>query len=168
MSKRATGEVAAVIYAVVDAAVIMAPSVVLASSALRSGLTGSPDLVLASAAVGAVHAVIAWSRLRGETRMATRRADVWIASIDALVVLALGVTLLMVVILEGFASEHANLINRGWPVLGLWLGVLLVAVGLAEVTGRLVFRWLEPPRGVVSAQAAAPPTQLDRADAIRR
>jgi hypothetical protein len=105
----------------------MAPSIVLSTSAYRSGVSGSPglDLVLASAAVGLVHAVIAWSRLREETRTAARRLDVWIASFDALVVLAVGVTLLMITVLESFAGEHAILINEGWPVLALWLGVLL-------------------------------------------
>ena len=145
MIGRTAGEVAAAAYAAVDLAVVMAPSVVLSSSAYRSGVSGTPgmDLILTSAAVGVVHAVIAWARLRTETRQAARRLDVWIASIDALVVLAVGVTLLMVVVLEGFAGEHAILVNEGWPVLGLWLGVLLLAVALSELTGRLLFRWLE-------------------------
>lgn len=145
MIRRAAGEVAAATYAAVDLAVIMAPSIVLSSSAYRSGVSGSPgmDLLVASAAVGAVHAVIAWARLRSETRLAARRLDVWIASFDSLVVLAVGVTLLMVIVLEGFAGEHAVLINEGWPVIGLWLGVLLLAVALSELTGRLLFRWLE-------------------------
>jgi hypothetical protein len=90
-----------------------------------------------------VHAVIAWSRLREETRTAARRLDVWIASFDALVVLAVGVTLLMITVLEGFAGEHAVLINEGWPVLALWLGILLLAVSVSELTGRFLFRWLE-------------------------
>lgn len=151
MIRRTAGEVAAVAYALADVAVIMAPSVVLSSSAYQSGVSGSPgsDLVLASALVGAGHAVVAWARLRAEVRVAARRLDVWIASLDALVVLAVGVTLLMVMILEGFAGEHALLINEGWPVLGLWVGVLLVAVGVSELTGRLLFRWLERSSSVV-------------------
>jgi hypothetical protein len=142
---RTAGECAAALYGLVDLGVIMAPSVVLASSAYRSGVSGTPglDLLLASAAVGLVHAVVAWSRLRAETRVAHRRMDVWIASFDALVVLAIGVTLLMITVLEGFAGEHAVLMREGWPVLGLWLGVLGVAVALAELTGRSIFRWLE-------------------------
>ncbi len=145
MIQRAAGEAAAGAYAAIDLAVIMAPSVVLSTSAYRSGVSGSPglDLVLASAAVGVPHAVIAWSRLRDETRTAARRLDVWIASFDALVVLAVGVTLLMITVLEGFAGEHAVLINEGWPVLALWLGILLLAVSVSELTGRFLFRWLE-------------------------
>ena len=151
MIRRAAGEAAALAYALADVAVIMAPSIVLSSSAYRSGVADSPglDLVLASAAVGAGHAVIAWARLRAEVRMAARRLDVWIASFDALVVLAVGVTLFMVVILEGFADEHALLINEGWPVLGLWFGVLLLVVGVSEVTGRLLFRWLERSPSII-------------------
>ena len=151
MSRRRAAEAAAIAYALVDVAVIMAPSVVLSASAYESRISGSPglDLVLASAVVGAGHAVVAYGRLRSELRVAARRLDVWIASFDALVVLAVGVTLLMVVILEGFAGEHAFLINQGWPVLGLWFGVLLLAVGVSELTGRLLFRWLERPPSVL-------------------
>ncbi len=158
MIRRAAAEAAAVAYALADVAVIMAPSVVLSSSAYRSGVSGSPglDLVLASALVGAGHAVIAWARLRSEVRVAARRLDVWIASFDALVVLAVGVTLLMVMILEGFAGEHALLINEGWPVLGLWFGVLLLAVGVSEITGRLLFRWLERSAVVIRVAGAGP------------
>ncbi len=145
MITRTAGEAAAAAYALADVAVIMAPSVVLASSAYRAGVSGSPglDLLVASGAVGAVHAVIAWARLRTETRLAARRLDVWIASFNSLVVLAVGVTLLMIIVLEGFAGEHAVLVNEGRPVLALWLGVLLLAVCLSELTGRFLFRWLE-------------------------
>ena len=150
MITRAAIEVAAITYAVVDAAVIMAPSIVLAVSARQGGLPGSHglDLVAASLVIAVVDGVIAYGRLRGETRVAERRADVWIAALDSLVVLALGATLLMIAILGGFAEEHATIINEGWPVLALWVGVLLVAVTLAEVTGRVVFRWLEPAADV--------------------
>ena len=73
-----------------------------------------------------------------------RRADMWIAAFDALVVLALAATLLPAVVLWGFADEHASIADRGYPVVALWAGVQLVAVALAEVTGRAVFWWLEP------------------------
>jgi hypothetical protein len=146
-----------VLYALVDLAVIMAPSLVLAGSAYRSGVSGTPgvDLLVASGVVGVVHAVVAGSRLHTEMRLAVRRLDPLIAALDALVVLAVCVTLLMVTVLEGFAGEHAVLINEGWPVLALWVGVLLLAVALAELTGHLIFRWLEraPHRRVVSGRA---------------
>lgn len=145
MIRRTAGQLASAVYALVDLAVIMAPAIVLAGSAYRSGVTDTPgvDLLVASGIVGVVHAVVAGSRLRSEMRLAVRRLDPLIAALDALVVLAVGVTLLMVIVLEGFAGEHAVLIAEGWPVLALWVGVLLLAVAFAELTGRLIFRWLE-------------------------
>lgn len=123
----------------------MAPSVVLALTARKGGLSGlhGVDLLLGSGIVGTFHAVVAYRRLTDERRIAERAVDAWIAAVDALVVLALGATLLLVGVLGGFADEHAVLINRGWSVVWLWVGVQLVAVLLAEATGRLVFRWLE-------------------------
>lgn len=161
MIRRTAGETAAAVYAAVDAAVIMAPGVVLARTGLRSGLTDGHglDLVAVSASVAVVHAGIAWSRLRSETLTALRPVDVWIAAFDSLVVLALSTTLLMIYVLEAFAGEHAVLINRGWPLLALWSGVLLVAIVLAELTGRALFRWLDrapppPPADVVGHETA--------------
>ncbi len=145
MIRRTAGQLASALYALVDLAVIMAPSIVLAGSAYRSGVTGTPgvDLLVASGIVGVVHAFVAGSRLRSEMRLAVRRLDPLIAALDALVVLAVCVTLLMIIVLEGFAGEHAVLVNEGRPVLALWLGVLLLAVCLSELTGRFLFRWLE-------------------------
>jgi hypothetical protein len=59
-------------------------------------------------------------------------------------VLALGATLLPMVLLWGLADEQASMADRGVPVVALWLGVQAVAVALAELTGRFVFWWLEP------------------------
>jgi len=59
-------------------------------------------------------------------------------------VLALAATLLPMVVFWGFADEHASMAERGFPVVVLWFGVQAVAVGLAEVAGRVVFWWLEP------------------------
>lgn len=145
MRRRDAIRLAAGVYAAADVAVIMAPSVVLAVAASKGGLSGSHgvDLVLASAAVGAIHAGIAFSRLIDEGRAAARRLDVWIAALDALVVLALGATLLLVVVLGGFATQHDALVSEGWSVVWLWIGVLVGAVALAELCGRSLFRWLE-------------------------
>jgi hypothetical protein len=135
-----------VVYALVDWTVIMAPSLAIKVAADRGGMGTSTglDLIIASAAVATPHALIAARRLQVEERLAVRRADVWIAAIDSLVVLALATTSLVLVIFVGFAEEHAILAGRGFPVVALWVGLQLVAVGLAEVTARLVFRWLEP------------------------
>jgi uncharacterized membrane protein YhaH (DUF805 family) len=137
-----------VVYGVVDWLVIMAPSLAIRLASDRGGLGDSKglDLFFASLAVATPHAVIAARRLRDEERLAVWRADIWIASLDSLVVLALSTTLLIVTVLAVFADEHAALANRGYPVVVLWLGLQLVAVALAEATGRFVFWWLEPHR----------------------
>lgn len=145
MNRPAVLRVAAASYAAVDLGVLMAPSLVLAFAAHKGGLPDwhGMDLVVASAMVGAVHAAIAFRRLVHEGRTAVRRSDVWIAAADALVVLALGATVLLIVVLGGFANEHAVLVNRGWAVVWLWVGVQVTAIALAEASGRFVFRWLE-------------------------
>ena len=145
MRRQLVDHVAPPIYAAVDFAAIMAPAVYLKVTADRAGLGDQGvDLLWASTVIGAVHAVLAWSRLRSEKRIARRRADLWIAAIDALVVLALGATLLLIAVLHGFADEHASLADRGYPVVVLWIGIQLVAVTAAEATGWFVFWWLEP------------------------
>lgn len=145
MSRRVDA-IAPPVYAAIDFAVILAPALAFKLASDRGGLgdTKGMDLVLASAALGAVHAVIAGARLWSEEHVAVRRADMWIAAVDALVVLALAATLLPAVVLWGFADEHSSIAHRGYPVVFLWVGVQLVAVALAEVTGRAVFWWLEP------------------------
>jgi hypothetical protein len=161
-------EIAPPIYAAIDFVVIIAPSVAVKLAADRGGLGGSDglDLVVASAVVGLVHAAIAWGRLRSEERIAVRRADMWISAVDALVVLALGATLLLVAILYGFADEHASLADQGYPVVALWVGVQVLAIGLAELVSRLLFRWLEPqrPRPPRWRRSNAPRLRLDRRD----
>jgi hypothetical protein len=144
-------------YAIVDWIVIMAPSLAVKLAAQRGGLGSNEglDLVIASAAIATPHAVIAARRLRVEDRTAVRHLDTWIAGIDALVVLALATTSLVLTVLLGFAEEHAILANRGFPVVALWAGLQLVAVGLAEMTGRLVFRWLEPDESRNARQPGA-------------
>jgi hypothetical protein len=139
------GRLAAHVYALVDAAVILAPALTVRATGAQAGIGGaySLDLLLASGSIAVVHGAIAARRLLNEERGAHRRADIWIASINALVVLALASTLLITVILVGFANQHAWLSNRGAPVVFLWGGVQLVAVVLAELSGRLVYRWLE-------------------------
>ncbi len=146
MTRETVDRIVAVAYAAADFLVVLFPAVALKVAADRGGMgdVDGMDLLIASGLLGAVHAVVAGSRLRSEERMAVRRADMWIAAGDALVVLAVAATLLPIVVLWGFADEHASMANRGYPVVALWFGVQLVAVGLAELTGRLVFWWLEP------------------------
>jgi len=134
------------VYAAVDFAVILAPALAVKLAAERGGLGGAQglDLIVASCVLGAAHAAVAWTRFLFEERTAVRRADMWIAAVDALVVLALGATVMLVAVLYGFSDEHASLANRGYPVVALWVGIQLAAIAVAEATGRFVFWWLEP------------------------
>jgi hypothetical protein len=139
-------QVAPPIYGAVDLLVIVGPAVAVMVAADRGGIgdTQGLDLVVASTLIGCIHAVVAGRRLASEERVAVRRADMWIAAVDALVVLALGATLLIIAVLLGFSEEHASLADRGYPVVALWAGLQVVAVVAAEVVSRFVFWWLEP------------------------
>lgn len=145
ISRRTTHRVGSVVFAVIDFLVVIAPAVVLSVTARQGGLPQSHgfDLVVASVLIGSIHAAIVWSRLRDETRHAHRVIDVWISEFDSLVALALGATMLLVIVLGGFAEQHAVLVNNGWPVIVLWSGVQVAAVIVSELTGRVVFWWLE-------------------------
>lgn len=155
-----------VAFALLDLAVIVAPSVVLAFAAHKGGLPGAhgADLVIASGLIGSAHALIVWFRMWRELRIGHRIANAWIAAFDALVVLALTVTLLLIVVLGGFAPQHAVLINRGWPVLGLWVLVQLAAVAMAELTRSVVLRWLSAP--VIEPGPTQTPPTLGRHGAV--
>lgn len=144
--------VAPPVYAAIDFVVIVTPALAVMVAADQGGMGDADgrELVVASILLGTVHAVVAWARLRSEERIAVRRADMWVAAVDALVVLALAATLLPLAVLYRFADEHASLVDRGYPVVLLWAGLQAVAVVASEVTGRVVFWWLEPhdpPRG---------------------
>lgn len=146
MRREVIDVIAPPIYAAVDFVVIVTPAVAIVVAADQGGM-GDADgrsLVVASVLLGTVHAVVAWARLRSEERIAVRRADMWLAAIDALVVLALAATLLPLAVLYNFADEHASLADRGYPVVLLWAGLQAVAVLASEATGRFVFWWLEP------------------------
>jgi hypothetical protein len=146
MTRRHLDQIVATIYAAACFAAVLAPALAVRWAVFRSDIGGlaGRDVVVASAVVGAGHALVAWSRLRSEERTAWRRSHIWIASLYALVVLALSASLLVLGVLEAFADEHAAIADRGLPVVVLWAGLQLVAVALAEGTGRLVFWWLEP------------------------
>lgn len=167
MTRRTVNHLVAAVYAAACFGAVIAPAVAVRWAVFRSDLQGvaGRDIVAASAVVGAGHAWVAWSRLRCEERTAVRRSHIWIASLNALVVLALSASLLVLGVLEHFAAEHAAIVNRGLPVVGLWAGLQLVAVALAETTGRAVFWWLEPhpvPHRVCRWGVLPPARQLVR------
>jgi hypothetical protein len=132
-------------FALAGFVVVLAPAVAVRSEVLNAGVGSiDEDVLAASAAIGAVHMVLAWRRLRDEERIAARRLHLWIASLNALVVLALSASVLLLLVLYWFPDEHASLANRGFPLFLLWAGVQAVAIFLAEVAARLFFWWLEP------------------------
>lgn len=165
LSRRMTHRVGSVLFAVIDFLVVIAPAVVMSVTARQGGLPESHgfDLIVASVVIGSIHAAIVWSRLRDETRHAHRVIDVWISEFDSLVALALGATMLLVIVLGGFAEQHAVLVNNGWPVIGLWAGVQVTAVVISEVTGRLVFWWLEE-RAASPDEGGDDPDDIDQPD----
>ena len=138
--------VAPPLYAMVDLLAVLAPALAVKVASDRGGMGDAKglDLLTASTVLGVIHAFIAGRRLQSEERTAVRRADMWIAAVDALVVLTLAATVLPLIVLWGFADEHASFAQRGFPVVALWAGVQLLAIALAELTGRVVFWWLEP------------------------
>ena len=132
-------------FALAGFIVILVPAIAVQSGVLNAGVGSmDTDILLASATVGAVHMVLAWRRLRDEERTAAGRLHLWIAALNALVVLALSASVLLLLVLYWFPDDHATLANRGFPVFLLWAGVQGVAVLLAEATARFFFRWLEP------------------------
>lgn len=145
MRRQVVDRIAPPIYALVDFLVIMAPAVAIELAGTAAGMPGdSMDLVATSFLIGGVHAIVAWSRLLEEERVAVRRLDMWIAAIDSIVVLALSATALILLVLVVFVDEHSWMADRGYPVFVLWGGIQLAAVAVAELTGRFVFWWLEP------------------------
>lgn len=146
MTRRTVDHIVASVYAAACFGAVLAPALAVRWAVFRSDIGGvaGRDLVAASVVIGAGHALVAWARLRCEKRTAARRSHIWIASLNALVVLALSASLLVLGVLGRFADEHAAIASRGLPVVVLWSGLQLTAVTLAEATGRLVFWWLEP------------------------
>jgi hypothetical protein len=132
-------------FTLAGAIVIVAPAVAMRWGVLHDGVGSlDADILVASLAVAAFNAAVSWERLLYEERAARERLHVWIASLNALVALALGATVLVVFVLLFFPDEHASLADRGFPVIILWAGTQLVAVLLAEATARLCFGYLEP------------------------
>jgi hypothetical protein len=148
VNRRVTDTAVAAGFALAGFAVILAPALFMRVGILDAGVGSvDDDILIASVVVGLVHAVLAWHRLRDEERTRQRRAHVWIASLDALVVLALSASLLLLAVLISFPDELVSLGNRGFTVVTVWAAIQLVAVLLAETTARVVFWWLEPRKG---------------------
>ena len=143
MTERAISAALAV-FSLLHVAVMTVPAAVVAVAADKGGLPDAHglDLVAVSVLLGGAHAGIVWRRLRDELRRGVAFASALIAEYNALVVLALMATGLLIVVLGGLAPEHSAMVNKGWPVVGLWGAVLLGAIVAAEVSRTLVLRWL--------------------------
>lgn len=139
-----TTTAALALFSMLHVVVMTVPAAVVAVAAGKGGLPDAHglDLVGVSLLLGGGHAVIVWQRLRDELRHGVSFLDAFIAEFDALVVLALLATGLLIVVLGGLAPEHSALVNQGWPVIGLWAVVLFTAIGVAELTRTAVLRWL--------------------------
>jgi peptidoglycan biosynthesis protein MviN/MurJ (putative lipid II flippase) len=154
VNRRVTDTAVAAGFALAGFAVILAPALFMRVGILDAGVGSvDDDILIASVLVGLVHAVLAWYRLRDKERTRQRRAHVWIASLDALVVLALSASLLLLAVLISFPDELVSLGNRGFTVVTMWAAIQLVAVLLAETTARVVFWWLEPREGQSTSAA---------------
>ncbi len=138
-------------YTLANGAVLVAPAAVLAVDAAGAEvpLAHGADLVMGSAALALVHGVIVWRWLAWATSPGSRSRVVsaYISSLNALVVLALTATGLLIAVLAGFAGIHVLLAVAGWPVVALWVGVEGAAVVLSEIARRRFFTWVESGQG---------------------
>ena len=125
-------------YSALVASLVVGPALVVRSAGERggAGTVGSTDLLLVSAAVGAVGAALAWRAM--STTEAGDPADRWIAALCALAVLAPGATLLPTVALHLSAGIPGSAGLAPW----LWGAALALAGGLAVAAGLRVRRWL--------------------------
>lgn len=154
---RAVREGAAALYGLAALAVVVAPALIIDSTATGGGVAPSwqaLDLVAVSAVLGLGYGVVCSRRLRRQSTETRSRANAWIAAVHALVALALLSSLLLAVVLHELGSLQAPLAGQEWSLLTLWGGVQLVAIVVAEAVERRVFRWLVRPEG--RAQAGPP------------
>lgn len=165
-SRRLLAEAAAGGYALAVLVVVVAPAVVLVLAGARGGLgvTGQGlDLTAASALVGLAYAAVALRRLRRQGSPERSRTDAWLAAAQALSVLALLSSLLLAVMLLLAAPLQVLLADAEKPLVALWAGGQLLAVGLAELTERASFRWLTAGRARrPDAEAAVRATGVTR------
>ncbi|MGY1824881.1 hypothetical protein [Blastococcus sp. SYSU DS0541] len=154
---RAVREGAAALYGLAALAVVVAPALIIDSTATGGGVAPTwqaLDLLAVSAVLGLGYGIVCFRRLRRQSTETRSRPNAWIAAGHALVALALLSSLLLAVVLHELGSLQAPLAGQEWSLLALWGGVQLVAIVVAEAVERGVFRWLVGPER--RAQAAAP------------
>jgi hypothetical protein len=160
---RAAGAVregTAVAYGLAAAGVVVAPALIIDSTAAGGGVAPTwqaLDLLAVSAVLGVGYGIVCFRRLRRQSTMTRSRADVWIAAGHALVALALLSSVLLAVVLHQLGSLQAPLAGQEWTLLLLWGGVQLLAVVAAEAVERGVFRWLTSPERRATAGSGQRP-----------
>lgn len=142
--RRHVETVAAVLLAVAHLAALVAPAAILAATANKGGLAGlgGYDLLVASTAIGIVHAAVVAVRLR-QAHQRVGLTDALLAGVDGLLVVALLATGLLLVVLGAQGPWGAVLVNEGVPLLALWVAIQVVAVLVGEAVQRGVARWLD-------------------------
>ncbi|TYP89938.1 hypothetical protein [Blastococcus xanthinilyticus] len=147
-ARRTVREGAAAAYGLAALGVVVAPALILDSTATGGGVAPSWqawDLVAVSAVLGLGYGVVCYRRLRRQSTMTRSRPNVWIAAVHALVALALLSSVLLAVVLHQLGNMQAPLAGQEWSLLALWGGVQLLAIAAAEAVERGVFRWLTSP-----------------------
>lgn len=141
-------ETAAAGYAVLALGLVVAPALIIDSTARGGGVAPSwqaLDLLAVSAVLGLGYAIVCYRRLRRQGTMTRSRPNVWIAAVNALVALGLASSVLLAVVLHELGSMQALLAGQEWTLLALWGAVQAGAIVVAEVVERGVFRWLTAP-----------------------
>ncbi|MDK3256066.1 hypothetical protein [Blastococcus capsensis] len=147
-ARRTVRESAAALYGLAALGVVVAPALILDSTAAGGGVAPSwqaLDLLAVSAVLGLGYGVVCYRRLRRQSTMTRSRPNVWIGAVHAFVALALLSSVLLAVVLHQLGNLQTPLAGQEWTLLALWGGVQLLAIAVAEAVERGVFRWLTSP-----------------------
>ena len=145
---RTVREGTAALYGLAALGVVVAPALIIDSTATGGGVAPSwqaLDLLAVSAVLGIGYGIVCYRRLRRQSTLTRSRPNVWIAAVHALVALALLSSVLLALVLHQLGDVQAPLAGQEWTLLALWGGVQLLAITTAEAVERAVFRWLTGP-----------------------
>jgi hypothetical protein len=148
-------------------AVVVAPAVAMRWQLMDDGLGGiDSDILIASIFMGLVHVVVSVWMTRRSLVAHRRWTPVWLARINALVVLALSASLLLQAVLWYLPEEQHSLASRGFAVVLVWCGIQLVAIVLAEATAYGVLRWLRAPAAAAALEAEPLGADVEPAEVV--
>lgn len=157
---RTVREGAAALYGLAALGVVVAPALIIDSTATGGGVAPSwqaLDLLAVSAVLGLGYGIVGYRRLRRQSTMTRSRPNVWIAAVHALMALALLSSVLLAVVLHALGNMQAPLAGQEWTLLALWGVVQLLAIAVAEAVELAVFRWLTSPERRAAAGHGARP-----------